>query len=77
MTPEQGTAILVALAAVVTALTGLTAAVLRLYLAVKSNREALDGKIDQLVQTSRVAGHAEGVLLGQQLANPPEDAEQT
>lgn len=71
MSPEQFTALIGALGALVTAIAGLIVAVTRLYAKVEENRKAINGRVDDMVATARVAGHAEGVVLGQQLANPP------
>ncbi len=74
MTPEQFDALLGALAVLITAISGLIVAVTRLYAKVEENRKAINGRVDDLVATARVAGHAEGVSLAQQLAHPPDDA---
>lgn len=68
MTPEQLTALVIAVSTLATAIGGLIAAVAVLYGKVEENRKAIDGRVDQLVATSRVAGHAEGIALAHQLA---------
>lgn len=73
MTPEQFTAVVAALAALATAIAGLIGAVTVLYVRIESNRHAIDGRIDQLVATARVAGHAEGMALAHQLETPPKE----
>jgi hypothetical protein len=73
LTPEQATALVGAVAALTTAVAGLIGAVVALYAKVEQNKKALDGRVDDLVAMSRVAGHAEGVVLAHQLANPPAD----
>lgn len=73
MTSEQATALIVALGGLATALAGLLGAVVALWRQVDANRKAINGRVDELVATSRVAGHAEGMALAQQLAHPPED----
>lgn len=67
MTPEQATALIIAIGALFTAVGGLCGAVAVLWKAVETNRHAIDGRVDQLVSTSRVAGHAEGIALAEQL----------
>lgn len=67
MTPEQATALIVAVATLATALTGLLGAVVVLFQRVEQNRKAIDGRVDQLISTARIAGHAEGIVLGREL----------
>lgn len=67
MTPEQVTALIVAIGALFTAVGGLCGAVAVLWRAVETNRHAIDGRVDELVSTSRVAGHAEGIALAEQI----------
>jgi hypothetical protein len=77
LTSEQVTALVAAITALIVAVTGLLGAVVKLWSVVEDNRRAINGRVDQLVATARVAGHAEGVALGQALAhndNPPAEA---
>lgn len=67
MTPEQWTALIAALAALFTAVGGLIGAVAVLYSRVEANHSAINGRLSELIETTRAAGHAEGVLIAQQL----------
>jgi hypothetical protein len=53
--------------AVVVALTGLMSAIALLVARIEALRSQLNGRLDNLVTEARVAGHAEGVLLAQEL----------
>lgn len=72
MTPDQLTALIVALGALATAVGGLVGAITVLYRQVEANRQAINGRMDQLIATSRMVGHAEGVALGHALNHSPE-----
>ena len=67
MTPDQFTAVIVALTALITAVTGLVGAVAVLWSRVEENRKAINGRMDQLITTARMTGHAEGIALRKQL----------
>jgi hypothetical protein len=74
MTPEQATAVIVAIGGLITAVAGLIGAVAVLWGKVNENKRSIDGRIDQLVATARVAGHAEGVALAQALQQKENDS---
>lgn len=72
MTPEQLTALVAALATLATAVAGLLGAVGVLWVKIDRNQHAVDGRLNELIATSRVAGHAEGVALAHALSHPDE-----
>jgi len=76
VTPEQTTALIAAIATLATALTGLLGAVVVLFQRVEANRKAIDGRVDQLISTARIAGHAEGIVLGKELEKRDGDRQQ-
>jgi hypothetical protein len=67
LTPEQFTAIVIALGSLATALAALVGAVVRLWSKVEENKRLLNGRMDQLVIRSRQLGHAEGIALAERL----------
>jgi hypothetical protein len=73
LSPEQTTALIVAIGGLVTAVAGLIGAVAALWQKVNANKRAIDGRIDQLLATTRVAGHAEGIALAERLHHPPQE----
>jgi F0F1-type ATP synthase membrane subunit c/vacuolar-type H+-ATPase subunit K len=77
MTAEEINLVLVGLAGVLVALTGLITAVGILIVRVETARRAVDGRMDQLISTARIAGHAEGVVLGAALEHAATSDEET
>ena len=77
MTPEQFTAILAALAGLITAAAMLVGAVRGLRSEFRATRELVNGKMTELLAVTQLAARKEGELQGRDFArgNPPESCQ--
>lgn len=71
MTPEQVTAMLSAVTALVAALTGFAIAIRRVDGRVKATSERINGRMDELLTVAQLAARKQGELEGRDFMAPP------